>query len=316
MERIFPLGKSGSGAHFQSVAIFKLRNLDSGQATPIPEGEFTIGRNDDAYVHVEDGMVSRRHAKLYNTADGIFIEDAGSGNGTVVRGVKITARTQLEIGDQIQLGPVVFRVDPERTGDTASVPTSGARTVDRTYMRRDTERLPVAGEPARVVEAIAPDKLAAPDVNPADAEAEELNAIVMREPEAHDPLRLPILRPGLTPLPGPTAPKLAMPVPAAPSLSVPKLKPEPAPARPAAIPAPAPQTMAAPVALAASGAMSAPAQEKVSLPPQTRAEPPSTPMSWGWGLLIFLAGLGTGLLVGLVFARIFIELGGKVGALP
>lgn len=289
------------------MAIFKFRNLESGQATPIPEGEFTIGRNDDAYVHVEDGMVSRRHAKLYNFEESLFIEDAGSGNGTLVGGARITARTRLTVGDLVQVGTVVFRVDPELAGEVASAPSAGARPVDRAYVRRNTELLPLPGEPGRVAEAIAPDKLAAPEVNPADAEAEKLNAVVMREPEAPDPIRLPILRPGLTPLPSQITPRLAIPTPQ--SLNAPKPKPEPP--RPAATPAPAPLAMAV-----STGSGAALLQEKPSPPPRETPERPSTPISWGWGLLVFLAGMGTGLFLGLVFARIFIEMGGKIASLP
>ena len=44
-------------------------------------------------------------------------------------------------------------------------------------------------------------------------------------------------------------------------------------------------------------------------------EDPSS-SSWGWWIVIFLAGMAAGLLVGLYFAKMFLEMGGKPGALP
>ena len=283
------------------MPIFKFRNLDSGQATPIPDGEFSIGRNDDAYVHVEDSMVSRRHAKLFNSEDGLFIEDLGSGNGTVVGGVLITSRSKLEVGDLVQFGPVVFRVDPEVPGEVSAEPSAGSRQSNRAYMRKDTERLPVAGDPPRVVAPIATENLAAPQVSVTDAESEELNAIVITEPTAPDPLRLlPSLQPGTAPEPPHPASK-----PMVSSFNPPKPKQEPSALRSATSPAPENRPPVSPEENAVY-------RKALSLPDDSAR--PST--SWGWAILYFLAGLGVGLFLGLVFAKLFIEMGGKVASLP
>jgi hypothetical protein len=167
--------------------------------------------------------------------------------------------------------------------------------------RHATERIPAVGEKPRVVETIAPDKLSAPAVNPADPDAEALNAIIIREPEAPEPMRLPVIRPGLTPLPQATAAKQATPVPT--SLTPPR----PHAPQGSTYQVPQPQL----VAKKSSASQSEGAESKSGAQTGSPGR-----LNWGWLVVIFLAGMGTGLLLGLIFARLFIELGGKAVSLP
>ena len=56
--------------------------------------------------------VSRHHARVVVAGREASIEDLGSKNGTFVRGVRIEERTQLQPGDDIQIGPIklIFRI--------------------------------------------------------------------------------------------------------------------------------------------------------------------------------------------------------------
>lgn len=60
-------------------------------------------------VLVED-MVSRRHTRVITTTDEVFIEDAGSTNGTFVNGEKIPGRVQLHEGDRVLVGTSIIKV--------------------------------------------------------------------------------------------------------------------------------------------------------------------------------------------------------------
>jgi len=289
------------------VVIYKFRNVNTGQATPVPPGEFTVGRDDHAYVHIEDGSVSRKHAKLYNTDEGLFVEDVGSANGTAARGAFIAARTKIEYGEVIYIGSVPFRVDPEIAGEPTAAPSAGTRVANRDYMRRNTERLPAYSEAPRVVEMLPTEPLASLKVD--EAVAEKPNAIALRESQPLDPLRLPVIRPGLTPLP-PKSPSPAIPprhsaTSASQSLTPPKVQNYPKPSRPLPPPDPEPTVFAAPLPF------------KEATPPEPIAPgQPAVGFDWKWLALVFLAGLGTGLLLGLYFAKLFIDLGGKAVALP
>jgi len=285
------------------VTVFKFRNLKNGQATPIPPGEFTVGRADDTYIHLDDASVSRRHAVILNQEDGLFVVDLDSANGTAVRGDYLTQRAQVQLGDVVYFGSVPFRVDPEVAGEAEVAPSAGMRTANRAYMRRETERLP-AGVAHRPVETLSTEELTAPEVNPnTDKDAGNLNAITMREPE---------VRPSGQPatfIAGSKASAQVNPVRQAISLPVPQPQRQTLPqSQPSSgtrtyFPEETEQRMAgrAPLQENGASAIPAPAPERVN---------------WEWLLLSFLAGLGTGLLLALYFAKLFIEMGGKVSSLP
>lgn len=300
---IFRLGKRGASRNFLLVVIYKFRNLNTGQAMPIPPGEFIVGRADEAYIHLEDGSVSRRHAKISNLDGKLFVEDLGSSNGTASHGAFIRGRLELKFGDQIHIGSVPFRVDPEVPGEVMDEPSAGLRLVSRPYMSRETERLTVTGGTLRRSEPVAADKLAAPEVSTAtDLDAEDLNAITLREPEPA-PTRLPAVRPGLTPLAKESPGLSVISVGTSPTFSPPRPQPQ------------EPLLPRASTATTSPSPVTASRQEKSS-PAEKKPEAASGDSKLSWFLLFFFAGLGVGLLLGLYFAKLFIEMGGKAALLP
>lgn len=75
-----------------------------------PNREIVIGRSSDLDMVLVEDMVSRRHSRVITTADQIFIEDAGSTNGTFVNGEKIPGRVQLHEGDRVLVGTSIIKV--------------------------------------------------------------------------------------------------------------------------------------------------------------------------------------------------------------
>lgn len=70
--------------------------------------EIVIGRGSTADIVLEDTEISRRHARVWQTAGGDFmIEDLGSRNGSLVNGIPVT-RSSIHLGDKIQLGSRVL----------------------------------------------------------------------------------------------------------------------------------------------------------------------------------------------------------------
>lgn len=63
----------------------------------------TIGRDLKCDIVISDRQVSRHHATLTPTAEGIFIEDMGSKNGTHCNGTPLSSATFLQDGDTIQI---------------------------------------------------------------------------------------------------------------------------------------------------------------------------------------------------------------------
>jgi predicted component of type VI protein secretion system len=210
------------------VAVIKFRNMESGQALPVPPGEFTIGRLEDCDLQIDHPSVSRRHAKLFNSDVGMFVEDLGSANGTAMGGAFVTGRAQLKFGDVVHFGSIAMRIDPELPGEAPARPPEPKPIVlpSKTRLSRNTERI------MRIAPQIPREQLAAPQVAATSADADELNAVQFREPA-------PAARPEETPFPIPMPKRSDSPTPSTP-IPKPRIVSSPAAATTAARPAPAP----------------------------------------------------------------------------
>ena len=71
--------------------------------------ELIIGRSSELEMVLVEDMVSRHHAKITTTDDEVWIEDAGSTNGTFVNGEKIT-KVRLKEGDRILVGTSIIKL--------------------------------------------------------------------------------------------------------------------------------------------------------------------------------------------------------------
>gem|GEM_PF-993193 len=69
----------------------------------IPDEPFVIGRADSSDLLLDDEGVSRRHAQITNTKDGIILEDLGSRNGVFVGSTQVK-RHVLDPDDIIRVG--------------------------------------------------------------------------------------------------------------------------------------------------------------------------------------------------------------------
>ncbi|MBI4898814.1 MAG: FHA domain-containing protein [Actinobacteria bacterium] len=68
------------------------------------EGErFTIGRDTDSEVFLDDVTVSRNHAVIVRRGDALYIDDLGSLNGTYVNRRRIESHHLID-GDELQIG--------------------------------------------------------------------------------------------------------------------------------------------------------------------------------------------------------------------
>lgn len=75
-------------------------------------GEVVIGRDFGCTINLPDPYVSTRHARIYETGGKYRVEDLGSSNGTLLNGKPLVASQPLRSGDTLQVGQVVFRVNP------------------------------------------------------------------------------------------------------------------------------------------------------------------------------------------------------------
>lgn len=84
------------------------------QDIELPEGNFIMGRAATCELSLDDPLVSRSHARLVVTADGVVLEDLGSRNGVRVNGERIAAPRHLEHGDHFSVGSQEMQLSIER----------------------------------------------------------------------------------------------------------------------------------------------------------------------------------------------------------
>jgi pSer/pThr/pTyr-binding forkhead associated (FHA) protein len=121
---------------------------DEGKNTVVPlvRDEITIGRKEGNTIRLTERNVSRRHARLMKANGRFVIEDLHSYNGVRVNGTRIGAETQLEPGDQIQIGDYQLALQVDGA-DASTTPDAQAPLVSDA----ETAMIAAPGPPARLV---------------------------------------------------------------------------------------------------------------------------------------------------------------------
>ncbi len=94
----------------QSGQVYLITNLlqDTSQMLLQSQNVWTIGRNRGAALSLSDCKLSRRHAVILYDADGFYLIDLNSLNGSYVNGDRVQQRHHLKDGDRVCLGSVEF----------------------------------------------------------------------------------------------------------------------------------------------------------------------------------------------------------------
>lgn len=76
--------------------------------------EWIVGRSSDvADLIIDDSTVSRKHAKIQRTKDGLFIKNFSKVNPTLVNHEEVRGNVRLKEGDRIQIGETTFLFSEE-----------------------------------------------------------------------------------------------------------------------------------------------------------------------------------------------------------
>jgi pSer/pThr/pTyr-binding forkhead associated (FHA) protein len=86
--------------------------LDAGDVYTIDATALSVGRSGDNGLAIDgDDYVSSHHARFEPRRDGVYLEDAGSTNGTFVNGVRLTSGRRLAPGDVVRIGETELRFE-------------------------------------------------------------------------------------------------------------------------------------------------------------------------------------------------------------
>ena len=69
-----------------------------------------VGRLDSADIAIKSPDLSRQHARLHVSADGVRVEDLGSRNHTFVDGTQVEGSAQAAVGSELRFASVDARL--------------------------------------------------------------------------------------------------------------------------------------------------------------------------------------------------------------
>ncbi len=100
--------KVDTGILVTAIEVYKSGEVEQVVTIADMPSRIMIGRGDDSELHLDSKFVSRHHALLFSSHDGLYIEDLNSFNGTVVNSKKIV-RCQLQRDDKVVVGDYQLR---------------------------------------------------------------------------------------------------------------------------------------------------------------------------------------------------------------
>src|SRR5262249_53953975 len=91
----------------------------AGLVLPFEKGtEWIIGRDPDvADLVIEDSTVSRKHARITKTPQGIFLQNLSRVNPVLINGEQQEEKVQLLEGDEVQIGQNLFAFVDDQAED-------------------------------------------------------------------------------------------------------------------------------------------------------------------------------------------------------
>jgi len=94
------------------IVVVTSATLPAGEEHPLDSAPLTVGRGSQNDLELRgDDFASARHARFEARADGVWVSDAGSTNGTFVNGVRLDAPKLLETGDVVRIGATDLRYE-------------------------------------------------------------------------------------------------------------------------------------------------------------------------------------------------------------
>ncbi|WP_029291369.1 FHA domain-containing protein [Cellulomonas sp. HZM] len=102
--------RSSAGRSRQQPRLVVTEGPLTGTIVPLASSAVLIGRAPACTLVLDDDYSSSRHARIFPQADGWYVEDLGSTNGTFLDDQRVEAPTPLTPGAQVRVGQSVIEL--------------------------------------------------------------------------------------------------------------------------------------------------------------------------------------------------------------
>ena len=107
---------SASGRRHRTVQLVVQRSpsLEAGAAFPMDSAPVTVGRGGQNDLVLDgDEFASARHASIESRADGVWVQDLNSTNGTFLNGARVVGAERMSPGDVLRVGETDLRLEED-----------------------------------------------------------------------------------------------------------------------------------------------------------------------------------------------------------
>jgi hypothetical protein len=107
------LGPAGLAGRAPRLVVERAPGHEPGMIYDLDGEDLVLGRGDAAEIRLEDPFASGRHARVYEQAGVVVLEDLGSTNGTYLNEELLDGPRPLHPGDRVRIGDseLTFEVD-------------------------------------------------------------------------------------------------------------------------------------------------------------------------------------------------------------
>ena len=92
----------------------QIDDTQSNRQYPLLNFPFTIGRREESSLPLPVGCISKDHAVIKETPDGLVLQELGSTHGTFVNGAPVQGEVAIHENDLIHFASIVFRLGSRR----------------------------------------------------------------------------------------------------------------------------------------------------------------------------------------------------------
>lgn len=119
----------------------QIDDTQSNRQYPMLNFPFTVGRREESSLCLPVGCISKDHAIIKETPEGLVLEELGSTNGTFVNGAQVQGEVAIYENDLIHFASIVFRLGSRKQTSPTNTHTIAEDVCDSALAMIQFERL-------------------------------------------------------------------------------------------------------------------------------------------------------------------------------